>query len=412
MSAPSSWAEGLPARLQDWPVERLCLIHLLRAALGTEIRPDLREQCGTIVIPDLLQEIRRHRVGAYLAHRLPPDLVSLFRPRLGVGLNRIAEQTQLNALRQTAGMIRLTELFSKEGVQMMTLKGPLLAKELYGGQGIRHAGDIDFSIRQGDIQKVDELLRANDYRRSHPPGELSAFRWKKYAEVWRDSEYRNPVAKSSVEVMWRLANNDALQACVSHDEAEDHVLGGQTLRFLPPDVHGVYLLVHGASHGWFRLFWLVDIALLMGSDKANWQRMWELAEETGVDRHFWQGLQLAHELFGVPWPKALMDAPDTRVLRRNIEDAYWQIELSLQEFKYGASHYRMSLYARRLMPDWRIRWRELSKRWISPENWRQMPLSDRWFALYYVVWPFLWAWRQVAKRVQKRTPAAVTSKTD
>lgn len=409
MSTPSSWADGLPTRVSDWPIERQCLIHLLRVALGMELRVELKAQCSTIRVPRLMQEIQRHRVGAYLAHRLPPDIVGFFPPRLGAGLKRIAGQTQLNALRQTAGLARLAGMFAKEGLSVMSLKGPLLAQELHGNQGVRHAGDIDFSIRKADVLRADALLRENGFRRTHPAGDMSPHKWKRYAEVWRDCEYNNSQEKLSVEVMWRLANINALQAQAEVDPAVEHVAAGVTIRALPREVHVVYLLVHGANHGWFRLFWLVDIAILMRAEATNWKRMHDLAVASGVERHYWQGLCLARDILGAPWPEGLMDAPTTRELAKNIEDAYWQLELSLEEFKFGASHYRKAKYARRLMPDLGMQWREMSKRWISPDNWQHMPLSDRWFALYYVVWPVLWAWRQVAKRLWPKGPPAAST---
>lgn len=412
MNTSTPWAEGLPARVKGWPIERLALVHLLRVTLGAELRPDLRARCATVLKPSLMQEVRRHRVGAYLANRLPAETIALFASEFGRGLRRIKQQTQLAALAQTAGLVHLCKRFEQEGLKVMTLKGPVLAQDLYGTQGVRHAGDIDFSIESASIQKVDQLLCENGYRRTCPPGDMSPLRWKKYAEVWRDCEYENQENRLLVETMWRLANNQSLQARLERGKPEPQVIGGHLIQSVPRDVHGVYLLVHGASHGWYRLFWLVDIALLMKSEKVDWKQMRTLAEETGVDRHFWQGLHLAHDLLGVAWPEGLGAVYRDEALEKNLEDAYWQLELSLREYKVGASHYRKSQYARRLTPDAGRQWRELSKRWINPENWEQWPLSDRWFALYYMVWPGLWIWRQVAKRLRAKPSGKGIKRTD
>lgn len=386
--------------MESWSVERQGVIQLLRVALGAELRPELRSQCADIQIPQLMREIQRHRIGAFLAHRVPKDVVNLFPPAFAAGLKRVAAQTQLNALRQTAGMVRVINRLAQAGVSVMSLKGPLLAEALHGNQGVRHAGDIDLSIHESDVLRVDTVLRENGFERTHPAGDMSPRKWKNYTRVWRDCEYKKPAEKLAIEVMWRLANNDALQDQAVAGSAVEHMIGGHSMRALPRDVHGVYLLVHGATHGWCRLFWLVDIALLLRSDLVDWNRMRDLAIETGVQRHFWQGVGLACDLLGVELPEALGEVPSSRELAMNKEDAYWQMGLQPVERNFGASHYRLGRYARRLTPDRRFQWRELSKRWISPDNWATLPLSDRWFALYYVIWPVLWAWRQLAKRLR------------
>ena len=412
MNPSASWAKGLPGRISEWSAERQCVVHLIRVALGAELDPALKLRCADIQIPQLMQEIQRHRVGAYLAHRVPKDVVSLFPRALGVRLKRVASQTQLNALRQTAGLVRITNLLAQAGLRVMSLKGPLLAQALHGNQGVRHAGDIDLSISESDVWRVDAVLRENGFRRTHPAGEMTPRRWKNYTKVWRDCEYVKLKGNQPIEVMWRLANNDALQAQAMAGSPAEHVVGGHPIQALPEDVHGVYLLVHGATHGWCRLFWLIDIAMLMRSESVDWNRMRDLAVATGVYRHFWQGLGLARELLGVELPAGLGQGPISRELDKNMADAYWQMGLLPAERNFGASHYRLGVYARRLMPDWGLQWRELSKRWISPENWDALPLSDRWFALYYVVWPLLWAGRQLAKRLRPKSPRSPAGATD
>lgn len=401
--SPTPWTEGLPARLRAWPQERQCLIHLLRSALNPHApAPVGRESVAGLNLPRLIQLILRHRVGAFLAARLPVEVIHAFPPQFGRRLDAIAQQTRLRALRQTAALVRWSEALSEAGVAAAGLKGALLAERLYGGQGIRHAGDIDFSIVEADVAKVDALLCALGCRRVHPACAMTVRRWQAYTRVWRDSEYRDDTAELTVEIMWRLANSDGLQASVERITSVPGKLAGREIPMLPDTLHGLYLLVHGAHHGWFRLFWLLDIALLMREETVDWAAMRELAERTGTARHFWQGLHLAREIFAVAWPRGLaMPEPDD-ALQELVADACWHMELAPQEIRFGAAHVRMAAYARRLMPDPAVRRRERSKRWISPDNWALVSLPDRLFSLYTWLWPVLWAWRQVARRWRGR----------
>ena len=403
MNRPPFGAEGGAPRLTRWPAARLGVLSLLRDALKGESGVEWSRLGADIAVSDLLAEIRRHRVGAFMAHHLSTETIAKMAPEFGVRLHRVAQTNQMGALRQSAEVIRLTRQFNEAGLWVRSIKGTQLAEWLYEGQGVRHAGDIDFLIDENDVLKADALLREQGFQRTHLNCEMTSLRWSKYIEVWRDCEYKHPGTGIAVELMWRLANNDSLQRLAKSLQPTEVRLGGCTLLGLAHEVHIVYLLVHGSTHGWHRWFWLVDMALLMKAETTNWNRVLEIAREAGVDRHLWLGLSLAHELLGATWPKRLDAAPGSRVLEKNIADAYWQMGMTPQERNVGASHFRLGAYARRLMPDWEIQRREVSKRWISPDNWRIWPLSDRWFALYYVVWPGLWLWRQAIKRLCPKT---------
>jgi hypothetical protein len=399
-----SGAEGFSPRIDLWPAERLVLLGLLREVLGVESGAEQPQKSSDLSVSDLMAEIRRHRVGAFLTHRLSRETIAALTPEFGTRLRRLGQQNQMGALRQTAEVIRLTRQFDEAALWVRSIKGIQLAELLYEGQGIRHAGDIDLLIEEKDVLKADALLQKQGFQRTHPNCEMTPLRWEKYIEVWRDCEYRHPETGSAVELMWRLANNDSLQSLAISLQSTEVQLGGYPLKGLAHEVHVVYLLVHGSTHGWHRWFWLVDIALLMNAKSTNWTRVHEIAVEAGVDRHLWLGLFLAQELLGASWPVGLEAAPRSPVLDKNIEDAHWQMGMSPQERNVGASHYRLGAYARRLMPDWTIQRREVSKRWINPSNWMLLPISDRWFGLYYLLWPGLWIWRQLARRFRPDSP--------
>lgn len=393
------WIEDLPERVWHWPKAHLGLVYLLRAALGQTFPEALIDRVGMLPMAELGPLIRRHRVGAFLHRRLPVGLRSLLSKEISDALVHDAERNQLKALRQTAALVRLTRKFAEAGKRVRCLKGPLLAQNLYGGQGIRHAGDIDLVIEKSDVREIDALLREEGFRRTHPRGELSALQWRKYTEVWRDCEYHHPRRGVSVEVMWRLANHDALQSCVEGGGSQE--ISGYEVSVLPEAVHGLYLLVHGAHHGWFRLFWLVDIALLMQDEAVDWAAIDQLATTTGLTRPYRQGLYLAHELLGVPYPAGVkMNEPDS-VGGDLLEDAYWQLELSPEKIRFGLSHVRRAAYIRRLLPDHAMQRRERAKRWVNPADWQAVRLGDRWFWLYGLLWPFLWLGRQL-RRVFRR----------
>ncbi|HEX6106794.1 MAG TPA: nucleotidyltransferase family protein [Gemmatimonadales bacterium] len=65
--------------------------------------------------------------------------------------------------RLTAELRRLGELLQADGVPVLFLKGPLLARRFYGGLDARAAADLDLFIRSPDLARVEALLGAAGY---------------------------------------------------------------------------------------------------------------------------------------------------------------------------------------------------------------------------------------------------------
>src|SRR5215472_1806583 len=68
-------------------------------------------------------------------------------------LERGRAQTFLT-LRLTAELFRLLELFGKQGIPALVLKGPVLATQAYAHPSLRTYGDLDLLVRQSDIRRA------------------------------------------------------------------------------------------------------------------------------------------------------------------------------------------------------------------------------------------------------------------
>lgn len=76
---------------------------------------------------------------------------------------------------------------------------------------------------------------------------------------------------------------------------------------LADEQHYVYLAVHGASHAWFRLKWLVDFCWWLSQlHEQDIVGMHRAAVRSGAGRCSAQGLLLAHRLFGFRVPLELL----------------------------------------------------------------------------------------------------------
>lgn len=396
MTAVAPTRLELPARVAAWPAEMRAVIHLVRLALQTTPPETAFVWLPELDAPAFLTSMERHRLAPFLQARLPEAALAALPGKVR---HRLAASARLNARRALArvgDLTRLLQLLASNGIPATSVKGPVLARTLYGEFGGRHSGDIDLLIEQAHAERADQLLRAAGFRRTQPDFELTPLQRRKYAGVRHEFEYFSADGSLRLEIMWRLANHERFHRSTLGEPPDQVTLAGRPVAVLPAETAALHLLLHGADHGWFRLFWLLDIALLMQRDSLDWGRLLERARATRLERVFWQALLLARELLGVPLPAGLPAPPDEPVLRRLIADAYRHMELTTDQIKTGSAHWWMTFYHWRLQPSWHIRLRALRPRVVNPADWKTLPLPDRWFALYYVLWPLLWLKRQLA----------------
>jgi hypothetical protein len=72
----------------------------------------------------------------------------------------------------------------------------------------------------------------------------------------------------------------------------------------------------------------------------------------------------------------------------------------------GLALFQDSAYLFRLQGSWRARFPLVRRALSSPQNWKEFPLADKWFWLYYPASPLLWAWR----RLRLRSPANIENR--
>ncbi len=194
---------------------------------------------------------------------------------------------------------------------------------------------------------------------------------------------------------WRLAGLPHLVFADELARGEPTSLGQEKLLRLPREMEFLYLFTHGAGHGWFRLFWLVDVALLLQRADVDWPRLLALARKHEVESAVWQGGRLAEVLLGVPLPEAL------RVPARREARVRWLASKALRALLRSdadragvAELFRQTHYQWHLSSGWVAKAGVVRPRLLSPTNWKTLPLPDRWFALYYAAGPLLWARRR------------------
>ena len=141
-------------------------------------------------------------------------------------------------------------------VRHLSVKGPVLAQQIYGDVGARDSKDLDFLVDPDKIAAATATLEALGYSESVIPDAASGpdVANKHRTFTGHDTEIELHTRLLDVEALLPLS----FEAIWSRHETV--MLGTVAVPALSIVDTMLYLCAHGAHHLWFRLKWLEDIA--------------------------------------------------------------------------------------------------------------------------------------------------------
>ncbi|MBB6735129.1 nucleotidyltransferase family protein [Cohnella zeiphila] len=378
-----------------FPMELNVMLEALRGGAGPE-----KERPGTPLLPNIdwnqfMKLVRHHRVYPQIYANpangglIPPDVLQT--------VGRDYRMNALGMLRLSAEMERVCKALNERGVRSLLLKGPALARLLYGDVSLRTSKDLDILIPVADVAKAESLLEELGFVADHPiPRGLGDWKWKLHHVA-----FTHPQTRIQVEVHWRL-NGD-----LGKEPPFEELWNGRQQSelveglYMPGNEHlFMYLAMHGARHGWFRLRWLADIDR-MARRSLDWEALVALLKRYHALDMAGQALVLASSLLHTPVPDALKPAAFSSrgqdLARRSqmfIRDAdAWA---SLPGTGPAASAYKSYLFALKTTPQkWRF---AISRLHPSFRDVEALPLPKPLYFLYFPLRPFVWLWRQVRQQ--------------
>lgn len=368
--------------------------HALREPVPETPPPD----APALTCPRFRAELARHRLVPWLARRLPAAQAAPLLPAASDNLRR--------SLARVAELRHVGDRLDASGVPWLVVKGPALASRLWGHPTQRHAGDLDIVVPPGDVRRVDAMLREDGYVRTDPDFELSPRQREAYSKIKYEMAYRSPRHPDLyVELKWRLDGIDRLDQHLRTPERTE--LAGRSIPVLPRAVEFRYLCGHGARHGWFRLFWLVDVARLLGDPELDCSAVLPGGERDPAWRSVAQACRLARELLGVT-PSggflALAENP-APVARRLAAAAIVELASPPPARRPVRFWFRQLRYRLQLASGAAEKWAVCRPHLFSPHNWRMLRLPDSLFPLYPLLGPFLWLVRLLKRAKGAREDA-------
>ncbi len=186
-----------------------------------------------------------------------------------------------------ATTVEIVQALANAGVRSITLKGPLLTRELYADNAARSSTDVDLLVPPGAFETAEALFSKMAYELlSHPiPHDrpLNAHSWRTPRGIHIDL-HRNLIGmRATAEEVWQVLSM----------ETETVILDDGQVEVLARGACALHVALHAAQHGIRYSKALADLEqALKVLPTPSWRRAAELAIRLDAVAAFSAGLKL------------------------------------------------------------------------------------------------------------------------
>ncbi|MFJ7509868.1 nucleotidyltransferase family protein [Peribacillus simplex] len=171
-------------------------------------------------------------------------------------LHKEYKKNTFHMLNFSGEMELVSKLFTENQIRLLFLKGPVIAFDLYGDISLRTSKDLDILIQKKDLTKAEMLLLNFGYVREEVSDNFDEWKWMNHHVT-----FFHPQKKVEIEIHWRLHPPPTKVPSFNElwNRKRISPLTSYPVYFFGKEDLFLYLIAHGAKHGWFRLRWLADI---------------------------------------------------------------------------------------------------------------------------------------------------------
>jgi len=234
-----------------------------------------------------------YRTIPLLALHLQHHAEDLLASDIRTGLQRHHLDSTRHNLVLAAEVLRLIDLVSATGIDIVSFKGPVSAVLAYGDMAMRACGDIDLLVKPHHHGKAERLLENDGYRvRQRYQTAMQSSLWHETRQVSVDLHWGIPpeLLRLNTDRLWE-------------DIGAITLLGRPVPTFSLRDTLLV-TAVNAVKEYWKpSLHHLSDIAALTDNcTDQDWLAAFDRAREIGCQRMLVTALLFAHRLLGMPLP--------------------------------------------------------------------------------------------------------------
>lgn len=345
-----------------------------------------------------LQLVEHHRCYPLIYNKLKQFDEILIPPHVMQILNNEYRKNTIKMLQLSGEMEQVDKLFQKNQIRALFLKGPAIAYELFGDISLRMSKDLDILVPEKDLDEIEILLLNIGYEKEELPTVLNEIKWR-----YRHIAYFHPQKKIQIEIHWRLNPRSMKEPTFEElwERKQISSLTKHSISFLGKEDLFLYLIVHGARHGWFRLRWLKDIDQIV-RNRVDYKKFIQLAKKYGQKHLVGQALLLSKQLFNTPLDKDVQGLTGKKcsavlakkamlyiqdMVQLHVNPKPRQLEKSYKSYIFSTNSKRQKLMFIML------------SFYPNSLDEKTLKLPKNIHFLYFILRPFLLAWRRIKKPV-------------
>ena len=333
----------------------------------------------------LLEVLQWHRVypAFYSVWRNLPQQNDISWQQFDKNLKNLVEKNRLRMMQKTVRLIRVIKALEDAGVPVISLKGPALAFQLFGDVGMRSSWDLDILVQPELFVKAVEILKGLRYSNFFLKDKLTPKQWKYSIRHFHHFTFFED--DNCVELHWRLMHLEHLTNFRNKDlwqKPRQIEVAGAPIKVLDNKFELAHLAAHGASHSFFRLAWLYDLAAFQRLHKDDFADLYHSLESCGCTpliQTVYACADIAFKGNNLPVNEVNIRFINhfTRAIKKPESKRFKSVILNEYMGKIM------------LVKDWGKKLNILQIMSTSPKDWASLKLNDRLFFLYFVLRPFL-----------------------
>ncbi|WP_264447646.1 nucleotidyltransferase family protein [Bacillus cereus] len=344
-----------------------------------------------------LEQAVHHRVYPVIYQKLKQVDEELIPSHIVQTLNRKYKKNTFQMLYLSAEMERINKLCNENEIRMIFLKGPVLSQDLYGDISLRTSCDLDVLIPIQNLEEVEILLLEQGYvKDDYIQTILNDWKWRHHHIT-----FFHPIKRIKVEIHWRLNPGPGKEPGFEElwGSKRKSTLTSNSVYMLGKEDLFLFLVSHGARHGWSRLRWLVDIKKIVDQD-LNWSEIHKLMRKYQMLHLGGQALILASQLLGVRLDERTMELVAKKHSKQLAQEALFYFKQMINLHTDPVPEEVLTYHSRHLfslMSNQQKILYIMSQLYPYPIDAKTLPLPKFLHFLYFPLRPFLCLWRKTKK---------------
>ncbi|WP_020061975.1 nucleotidyltransferase domain-containing protein [Bacillus sp. 123MFChir2] len=381
------------------PKELQLLLEMLKIQEGNTVLSNSNEWFTNIDWGAFLKLAMHHRVYPLIYLKVKEIDEKSIPPYVIQTLYLQFKKNTFQMLHLSAEMEQVSKLFTENEIRTLFLKGPILAHDLYGDISLRTSCDLDILIPIHQLEKAETLLLEKGYvKDDYIQTILNDWKWRHHHIT-----FFHPQKQIKVEIHWRLNPGPGKEPSFEQlwERKRKSTLTSYPIYLLGSEDLFLFLVTHGARHGWSRLRWLVDINQIVRKN-LDWAQINRLLKKYHYLPIGGQALILASQLLNTTIIKEMMGLTNQKQSKRLAKDTLFYFKEMVNLHADSVPEEVMIYHTRylfSLMSNQQKFLFIMSYLYPYPIDAKTLPLPKPLHFLYFPLRPFLCFWRKTRKHV-------------